>query len=77
MPGIEHDADFALGFEAADTRPVSSAWVNDNERTPGVIDLDAFWRDDPRQDVIDGALERAAIQAPLPPHSRGRAGPFA
>ena len=62
MPGIEHDADLAVGLEAADARPVSGARIDDDERTPGLVDPDAFWRDDPRQNIVDGTFERAAVQ---------------
>ena len=49
MPGLEGDADFAVGLEAADARTVSGARIDDDERSPRRIDLDAGGRNDPHQ----------------------------
>jgi hypothetical protein len=62
MSGSEHDADLAVGLEASNTRAVSGPRVNDDERAAGLVNPDALWWDDPRQEVIDGTLERAAVQ---------------
>ncbi len=48
MAGLERDADLAVGLEAADAGTMPGARVDDDERPPRRIDLDARRRNDPR-----------------------------
>ena len=61
MARLHRDADFAVGLEAANSRAVSGARVDDDERPPGVIDLDALWWNDAHQHIIDRLLQLAAV----------------
>jgi hypothetical protein len=65
MPGFERDADLAVGLEAADSRAVSGARIDDDERPPGRIDLDARRRFHPHETIVDRPLERSAIDDQL------------
>jgi hypothetical protein len=42
MAGLEGDADLAVGLEAGDARAVPRAWIDDDERTPPLVDVDAL-----------------------------------
>ena len=65
MAGLEGDADLAVGLEAADARTVPGARIDDDERSPCWIDLDAFGRDHLHQSIVDRPLERAAVDDKL------------
>ena len=65
MAGLEGDADLAVGLEAGDARAVPRAWIDDDERTPPLVDVDALRRDDARKRVVDRPLERTAIDHDL------------
>jgi hypothetical protein len=41
MPRFERDADLAVGLESADPGPVAGTRIDDDERTPPRIELDA------------------------------------
>jgi hypothetical protein len=61
-PDILHrDADLAVRLEPAYSRAVSSARIDDNERPPLEIDLDALGWNDPHERIIHRIIERAAI----------------
>ena len=49
MAGLEGDADLAVGLEAGDAGAVPGAWIDDDERTPLRVDVDALRRNDARQ----------------------------
>ena len=61
MAGLEGDADFAVGLEAADARAVSRARIDDDEGAARLVYLGARRRDDPGQCVVDRPCELAAI----------------
>ncbi len=61
MPGLERNADLAVGLEAADARTVSGARIDDDERTARRIDLDALRRHDPHQNVVDRPVQLPAV----------------
>ena len=65
MPGLERDADFAVGLEAANARTVSGARIDNDERPALRIDLDALRRNDPHEGIVDRPLERAAVDDEL------------
>src|SRR5215475_2218171 len=43
VPSLERDANFAVGLEATDARPVPRTRIDDNERTKGRIDSSRLW----------------------------------
>ena len=53
MAGLHRDADFAVGFEAADSGAVSGARVHHHERPARHVDLDPFGWYDPNEAIID------------------------
>jgi hypothetical protein len=61
MTGMERDADFAVGLEAADAGTVSGARIDDDKGPLLGVDLDALGRNDAHQPVIDGPFQPAAI----------------
>ena len=65
MAGLEGDADLAVGLEAADAGAVSGARIDDDERPPRRIDLDARRRNDAHEAVVDRPIERAAVDDEL------------
>ena len=65
MPGLEGDADLAVGLEPGDARAVPGAWINDYKRTPPRINLNAPRRNDARKGIVDGLFERPAIDHDL------------
>ena len=65
MTGLERDADFAVGLEAADAGAMSRARVDHDKGPARRIDFDAGRRNDPHQDIIDGPVERAAVNDKL------------
>ena len=65
MPGLERDADFAVGLEAADAGAVPGARVDDDERPPRRIELDAGRGNDPHEAVVDRPGKCAAVDDQL------------
>ena len=65
MPGLERDADLAVGLEAADAGAVPGARIDDDERPQRLVDLDARRRNDAHEQVVDRPLERAAVHDEL------------
>ncbi len=61
MAGLDCDADFAIGLEAANAGSVSGARVHDNEGAASRIYRGPGRRNDPHEYIIDGARERATI----------------
>jgi len=61
MAGLEGDADFAVGLEAADARAMSRARIDHDEGAARLVYLGARRRDDPGQCVVDRPCELAAI----------------
>jgi len=57
MPGLERDADLAVGLEAANTGAVTRARVHNDKRPACQIEFDAAGRYDPYQCVIHRPLE--------------------
>ena len=65
MPGLERDADLAVGLEAADPGAVPGARIDDDERPAFRIDLDARRRNDADERIVDRPRERAAVDDEL------------
>src|SRR5689334_9467821 len=61
MAGLQRHADLRVFLEAADARAVPGARVDDDVGPQLVVDLDAAWRHDAHERVIDRALERAPV----------------
>ena len=61
MSGLHRNADFTVGFEAANTRTVPGARVYDDERPQFRIDLNACRRSDAHKKIIHRPFKRAAI----------------
>ena len=61
MAGIHRDADLTVMFHAADARPMPGARIKDDEGAFFRVDHHVCGRDDPGQNVIDRALEIAAV----------------
>ena len=62
---LQSNADLACGLETADPRPVPGTRVDDDERTLPRVDLHAARRNDPGQDIVDGARQLAAVDHEL------------
>ena len=62
MPGLECDADFAVGLESADPRPMSGARVDNHERPSGRIEFDSRRRNDPHETVVDRPIKRLSAE---------------
>jgi hypothetical protein len=65
MPGLERNADLAVGLESADARAMPGARIDDDERPARRIDFDASWRDDSHQSVVDRPSKRSAVDEKL------------
>ena len=65
VAGLHGHADFAVGLEAADTRTVPGARIDDHKRPARWIDFDAFGRHHAHEPVVDRPLERAAVDNDL------------
>ena len=65
MTGLECDADFAVGLEAANSGPVPGAWINDDKRPQLGIDFDSGGRDDAHKHIVDRPLQRASVDHKL------------
>ena len=61
MTGFHRDANFAIGLEAAYSRSVSGAWIDDHERPLQRIRRGLFRREDPNQKVVDWPLEGSPV----------------
>ncbi len=62
MALAQRHADLRIVLEAADARSVTRARVDDHVRAALRVDRDAGRRHDLHQRVVDGALERAAVE---------------
>ena len=62
---LERDADFAVGFEPADPRPVARAGIDDNERSQPLVNFHAGGRNNSDQHVVDRMVERATVDNKL------------
>src|SRR5215471_7636366 len=60
VTGFERIADLTHRLEAADSRPLAGAGVDDHNWALAVIDLDAFRWKDPEQRVINRMRQRIA-----------------
>jgi hypothetical protein len=65
MPGLKRDADFAIGFEAADSRTVAGARIDHDERPPRRIDFGSGGRHDAHQRVIHRPIEFPTVDQKL------------
>ena len=61
MAGLHRNADFAVGFEAANTGTMPGTRVYDDERPQFRIDLNACRRSDAHKKIIHRPFKRAAI----------------
>ena len=61
MASIEDHADLAVGFETADTRSMTRARIDDDERSPLLIDLNIRRWNDSHERVIHWAFELATV----------------
>ncbi len=61
MACLHGDTDLAVGLEAPDARAMTGARVDHDERPALLVDLDALWRDDAHQRVVDRLFQLAAV----------------
>jgi hypothetical protein len=61
MPGTQCDSDFAVSLEPADPGTMTGAWVNDNERPAGQINLDTFGRNNPDEYIVHWPLKGMTV----------------
>src|SRR6185503_3434679 len=61
MAGLQNDADFAVGLEAANAGSVPGAWIHDDKRPARWIDFDTGRRDNPRQAIVDRPIKLPAV----------------
>ncbi len=80
MPCLHRHADFAVGLETADARPVAGSRIDDDKGALERIDHDARRRNDADQHVVDRLLEgcghRRQVRRRSPAHA-GRCAPLA
>ena len=57
MPGLEGNADLAVGLEAADAGAMPGARIDDDEGPAERIDLDPCRRNDPHERIVHRPLE--------------------
>ena len=62
MTGVHRHAQFAVGLEAADARPVPCARVHHHERAFFRVDDHPFRRLDPHQSIVDRPVEGPSVQ---------------
>ena len=62
MAGMHGHADFAVGLEAADARPVPGARIDHHERPLHRIDHHALRRLDAHEQIVDRLVESAGVQ---------------
>ena len=62
MAGMHRHAEFAVGLEAADARPVPGTRIDHHERALQRIDHHPGRRLDPHQQIVDRPGEGAAVQ---------------
>ena len=65
VPSLERDANFAVGLEAANSRSMARARIDDNERTKRWIESNRSWRNNPDKGVVDRSLQRPPIDDQL------------
>ena len=65
MPGLESDADLAVGLEPADARAMPRSRIDHHEGAARRIDCDALGRDNPHEDIVDRPIEGAAVDNDL------------
>ena len=65
MSRLEGNTDFAVGLEAADSRPMSGARVDDDEGAARRVDFDPLRRDNTCEDVVDRPLEGTPVKHEL------------
>src|SRR5215471_21053021 len=61
VAGPQRDANFTVGFEAADSGPVASTWIDDHKRSSTRIDFDTLRRNNSDKCVIYRAIKLAAV----------------
>ena len=62
MPGLECDADFAVGLEPTYPRAMPGARIDDDERPSGRIEFDSRRRNDPHETVVDRPIKRLSAE---------------
>ena len=72
MTRVEGIADFTLGLEAADARPLAGARVNHDDRPFARIDLDAGRRNDARKCIVDWPGQRSSVHQHLMAEAQDR-----
>src|SRR5262249_5906822 len=65
MPGLECNADFAVGLEAADAGAVAGARVDDDEGPARRVKFGARRWNHPHEAVVDRPIERPAVEHQL------------
>src|SRR5262245_2713188 len=65
MPGLECNADFAVGLEAADAGAVAGARVDDDERPARGVEFDSRGRNHSHETVVDRPIKRLATEDQL------------
>ena len=65
MAGLECDADFAVGLEAADARAVPGARIHDDEWPQLWIDFGSLRRNDAHKSIVHRPVERASVDDQL------------
>src|SRR5262252_1267830 len=65
MPGLECNADFAVGLEAADAGTMPGARIDDDERPARRVEFDTRRRNYSHETVVDRPLERPAVEHQL------------
>ena len=65
VSGLQHDADLAVRLEAGDAGAVTGARIDDDEGPQLRVDRDVLWRHDANEPIVDGALQRAAVDDEL------------
>src|SRR6185312_4938962 len=61
MTRLHRDTDLAVRLETADSRPMTRARIDHDERTALLVDLDALGRNDADQRIVDRLSELAPI----------------
>src|SRR6266487_538392 len=65
MPGLERDANLAIGLEAANARAMPCARVDNDEGAESQIEFDALRRNDARERIIHRPIELPTVQYEL------------
>ena len=61
MPSFHGNADFAVRLESSDSRTMSGARIDHDERSPVGFNFDVFGRNDTHERVIDWFIQLAAV----------------